>query len=121
MTEMIIRVLLLMFSPLGFAIGYLVADTKDRKAIWRYGYNIGREHGRKDTEATKRDKDHIDDCGDGYQVMTGRELIGNLADDAMGEEPFGESYDASGIVPMRQYRAYITDGSLNGEWEEVEA
>ncbi len=29
MTEMIIRVLLLMFSPLGFAIGYLVADTKD--------------------------------------------------------------------------------------------
>lgn len=44
-----------------------------------------------------------------------------LADDAMGEEPFGESYDASGIVPMRQYRSYITDGSLNGEWEEVEA
>jgi hypothetical protein len=53
MTEIVINILLLAFFPLGFAAGYLIADTKDRKAIWQDGYNIGREHGRKDMERTQ--------------------------------------------------------------------
>ena len=36
-----IHILLTAFFPLGFAAGYLIADTKDRKSIWQDRYNIG--------------------------------------------------------------------------------
>ncbi|WP_203663503.1 hypothetical protein [Lacticaseibacillus sp. 53-4] len=60
--------------------------------------------------------------GDRYQLLTGRELIAGLADDAMQDEQLKDSYAfVGGIVPNRKYKAYLDDnaGALSGEWEEV--
>ncbi|WP_338214954.1 hypothetical protein [Lacticaseibacillus salsurivasis] len=65
---------------------------------------------------------HTDIDGDRYQLMTGREFIAALADDAMQDEPIGDSYpDISEIIPDVQYKAYLDGnaGALSGEWEEV--
>ncbi|MFD1441212.1 hypothetical protein [Lacticaseibacillus hegangensis] len=66
---------------------------------------------------------HTDPDGNQYQLMTGRELIAGLADDAMQDEPLGESYGAvDTIVPGKRYRAYLDAGgsALSGEWEVEE-
>lgn len=65
---------------------------------------------------------HTELNGDRYQIMTGRELIAGLADDAMQDEQLGNSYcNALAIVPGRKYKAYLDGnaGALSGEWEEV--
>ena len=65
---------------------------------------------------------HTDLNGDRYQLLTGRELIAGLAEDAMQDEQLGSSYrNALAIVPSRKYRAYLDGnaGGLNGQWEEV--
>lgn len=65
---------------------------------------------------------HTDSDGNQYQLLTGRELIAGLADDAMQDEPIGDSYpNISEIIPDVQYKAYLDGnaGGLNGEWEEV--
>lgn len=65
---------------------------------------------------------HTDPDGNQYQLMTGRELIAGLADDAMQDEQLKDSYAfVGGIVPSRKYKAYLDDnsGALSGEWEEV--
>lgn len=65
---------------------------------------------------------HTDLNGDRYQLLTGRELIAGLADDAMQDEQLKDSYAfIGGIVPSRKYKAYLDDntGALSGEWEEV--
>lgn len=75
------------------------------------------------TDAPHPDYDiHTDLDGDRYQLMTGREFIAALADDAMQDEIIGDSYpDISEIIPDVQYKAYLDGnaGALNGEWEEV--
>lgn len=63
-----------------------------------------------------------DSDGNQYQLLTGRELIAGLADDAMQDEVLKDSYAFVGdIVPSRKYKAYFDDnaGALSGEWEEV--
>ncbi|WP_125703727.1 hypothetical protein [Lacticaseibacillus daqingensis] len=74
-------------------------------------------------DAPRPDYDiHTDLDGDQYQLLTGRELIAGLADDAMQDEQLGNSYrNVLAIVPNRKYKAYLDSnaGSLNGEWEEV--
>ena len=65
---------------------------------------------------------HTDSDGSQYQLMTGRELIAGLAEDAMQDEQLGNSYcNALAIVPGQKYKAYLDGnaGALNGEWEEV--
>lgn len=65
---------------------------------------------------------HTDSDGNQYQLLTGRELIAGLADDAMQDEVLKDSYAFVGdIVPSRKYKAYLDDnaGALSGEWEEV--
>lgn len=65
---------------------------------------------------------HTDSDGNQYQLLTGRELIAGLADDAMQDEVLKDSYAFVGdIVPSRKYKAYLNDnaGALSGEWEEV--
>lgn len=63
---------------------------------------------------------HTDSDGNQYQLLTGRELIAGLADDAMQDEVLKDSYAFVGdIVPSRKYKAYLDDnaGALSGEWE----
>ena len=65
---------------------------------------------------------HTDLDGDRYQLMTGREFIAALTDDAMQDEPIGISYpDISEIIPYVHYKAYLDCNAegLSGKWEEV--
>jgi hypothetical protein len=62
-----------------------------------------------------------DKGGAKYQVMTGRELIASLADDAMQDEPLHESIQGVDyIVPGWTYRAYLYGSSFSGYWEKTE-
>lgn len=72
--------------------------------------------------ASTNDAIHTDSGGYQYQLMTGRELIAGLADDAMQDEQLGNSYcNVLAIVPGHKYKAYLDGnaGGLNGEWEEA--
>ena len=65
---------------------------------------------------------HTDLNGDRYQLLTGREFIAALTDDAMQDEPIGISYpDISEIIPDAHYKAYLDCNAegLSGKWEEV--